>query len=144
MIKLDFSKALGLAGELIATEMRAKGPEYTGAIKSSVSWKIEGNKVIVSAQGEGVLETEYGKPAWILGEDEVDSVNVWEEFHGAERDRVVTYLQRQGIEVGTVESPIHITSYGRDTWRPWARPSLFNNKNKIIELIKSNVVVVSK
>jgi hypothetical protein len=119
-------------------QLRAKQlcPIDEGTLRNSITYKIEGDTVIIYSPLDYAKDMEYGKPPNPLGSSEKEDVEKWAKRHGLKSGRgVIKGIETKGIKVGTPANPIHITSLGRNSYRPFLRPALLQS----ISVIEKNV-----
>jgi hypothetical protein len=98
-------------------------------------------EVVVGTRGVPYAEhMEYGKPPGLLSSSEKDDVEDWARRHGLKSGKgVIWSLEHKGIKVGSPENPLHITSLGRNSYRPFLRPALLhvaNNPNAALRSVQ--------
>lgn len=126
-------------GALVKREAIRMCPVDRGELRASIDFRIEGNKVILYATAAHADEVEYGRPPSILSETEKDDLREWAKRHKANPGKIINYIQKKGIKVGTPENPLHITSYNRDSYRPFMRSAVHQSLPRIKEIIKKGV-----
>jgi hypothetical protein len=135
-IKIDLIPVEEKIGAAIKAEIIRMCPVDRGDLRRSIGFRVKGNVITWFSTDPKASDLEYGTPPEPLSPQEMADLANWAERHGASPFRIVKYIERHGIRVGTVENPLHITSYGRDSYRPFMRPGVFQN----IELIKNIII----
>ena len=138
-INIDLTPIEEKIGAFIKAEAIRRCPVDRGDLRRSIDFVIVGNTVIIIARDPKADELEYGRPPEPMSDAERAELEAWAERHGASPFRIVKYIQRHGIKVGSVEKPLHITSYGRDSYRPFMRPALFQNIEGIKNIVKEGL-----
>jgi len=138
-IKIDLTPVLNKIGAFVKREAMRKVPVDQGELKSSIDYEVKGNKVTIFAEAKHAEDMEYGKPPEPLNKSEKDDLTEWAKRHNASPRKIIKYIEKHGIKVGTPEKPLHITSYGRDSYRPFLRPSVYQNIGIIKEIIRKNI-----
>lgn len=141
-VKLDLTLALEKVGEYLIGEAKRLVPIDTGVLKSSITYKIgaNGHSVEVFSTLDYAEDMEFGKPPEPLSETEKEDVEKWAKRHGLKSGKgVIRSLETKGIKVGTATQPLHITSFGRNSYRPFLRPALYNNVAQIKKIIAANL-----
>ena len=136
-------KFLNILGAKIIENAMSKVPKDEGSLAKHLSWKVEGNTLSIFTFGIDYAEDmEYGKPAMKMDESEKKDIDDWAHRHGLKSGAgVAKHIEKYGIKVGAnktvesptiglsktaaVDSPAHITSLGRDSYRPFLRPAVF-------------------
>ena len=127
-------------GKLVQNKAKDMCPADTGKLRDSINYRLEGDDtVIIYSDDENAEAMEFGKPAEPLFGDEAFKILGWSERHQANVWGILNYLEKYGIEVGTVKTPLHITSYGRDSYRPFLRPAAHQSIPEMEEII-TNVI----
>lgn len=134
-------RILNRIGAFVRDEAKRRCPVDTGALRSSIQYKIDGDSVFIFSDNENAVAMEYGEPPKLLDEDEQESLTKWSERHGANPRGMIKYIQKEGIRVGTPKQPMHITGFGRNSYRPFMRPALYQNISKIKDIIREEVQV---
>jgi hypothetical protein len=113
-------------------------PIDEGFLKSHIYFKVEGNTVRIYTEGVDYAdEMEYGKPPSTLNKLEKEDIDKWAKRHGLKSGKgIIWSVEHKGIGIGSVENPKHITSFGRDSYRPFLRPAVHQTRNEIKEMIK--------
>lgn len=134
--------ALGKACAIVERSARQKAPKDEGELRRSITSKVE--------NGEGVVYTtyfeapyiEYGtglyaefgngrkEVPWVYVEGSDNPNPVKKVYTEQEADAAVEYLKDKGLDAKK--------SYGRHP-EPFMRPALYENKQKIMELLKGGV-----
>jgi len=140
-VKINLVPAMNKVGAFIKEKAIANCPVDRGDLRRSIDYRIEGNKIILFATDEKASDMEYGVPPEPLSDEEKQDLTGWAERHGAKPKKIIKYIQKHGIKVGTPEQPLHITSYGRDSTRPYLRPAVYQNLPEIVAMLKENVEV---
>jgi hypothetical protein len=129
-------------GETIKNKAIKMAPVDQGHLRSLIDYKIseDKNSVTVSCDLPYADDLEYGTPPEPLSSSEKESVRGWAQRHGARARGVIWHIETKGIKIGStqtveprdnqeitaaVQSPFHVTSYNRDSYRPFMRPALF-------------------
>lgn len=135
-------EALGKACAIVERSARQKAPKGEGELRRSITSKIE--------NGEGVVYTpyfeapyiEYGtglyaengngrkEVPWVYVEGSENPHPVKKTYTEEEADSAVAYLKGKGLDAKK--------SYGRHP-EPFMRPALYENKQKIMELLKGGI-----
>ena len=111
-------------------------PVDMGALRRSIDYRIENNKVTIFAEAEYAEDMEYGKPPEpVLGSEE-EELKGWAKRHKIPYKAVKKKLETKGIEVGTPESPLKTLG---GTYRPFMRPALLQSIPDIKIAIKEMV-----
>jgi hypothetical protein len=126
-------------GSLVSEKAIDMCPVDMGELRRSIGFRIEGNKVVIFASAEYAKDMEYGKPAEPLSTGEKEELKGWAKRHGASPKGMVNYIQKHGIKAGTPEQPLHITSFGRDSYRPFLRPALLQSLDEIKSIVKGGM-----
>ena len=128
-VKQLVAKKIGAA---IVKRAKQLVPVDTGALKQHIYFWMKGDKLIVGTRGYPYAEDmEYGKPPSKLNNVDKAEIKQWVKRHKVPENNVdratkgvINSLETKGIKVGTVENPLHITSFGRDSYRPFLRPAI--------------------
>ena len=125
------------AGETVGMVVKLKALELvpldTGQLKRSVDYKVEAKRVLIGTNVEHGLIMEYGAPPGVL--DPLPSeINAWRNRKGVKIPafKIINKLQEKGLAAGTVNAPIKTID---NKYRPWLRPALHQNKDKVAGLI---------
>lgn len=129
---------LNKIGALVQEKAIRLCPVDEGFLRSHIYFKIVGNTVKIYTEGvEYADKMEYGSPPLALSSKEKEEIERWAARHGLKSGKgVIHSLEKKGIKAGTVENPLHITSLGRDSYRPFLRPAVHQTKEEIKEIIK--------
>jgi len=142
----DELKDLGISvldkiGKEIVTRAKEKCPVNDGHLKSNITWDIKGDIVYVHTNNVPYADQmEYGRPPNIkLSESEKADIDKWALKHGLKSGKgVAISIEKRGIPVGAnrttsdahrintsaVNNPLHVTSLGRNSYRPFLRPAI--------------------
>lgn len=123
-------------GRLLKADAIRRCPVDQGDLRRSIDYRVEGNKVILFATDDNAEAMEYGTPPSPLSAAEKESLVGWSERHKANANSIIAYVKKHGIKVGTPTAPLHITSYGRDSYRPFLRPAIYLNLEEIKRIIQ--------
>jgi hypothetical protein len=128
-------------GAVVAERAINMAPVDTGELRSKIKYKKVGSNVVkIYADVPYADDLEYGRPPEPLNEDEKEGLRKWAERHGVKNpDGTVRYIEKHGLEVGTVDKPLHVTWLGRDSYRPFLRPALYQSIPYIREAIIADV-----
>lgn len=133
-------------GRMILDRAVDLSPKDQGNLMRNLDYEVKGNSVIIgtgvgtAASVDYADKMEYGSPPNLLSENEKQDVEEWAGRHGLKSGKgVIWSLEHKGIKVGTPENPLHITSYGRDSWRPFLRPALHQCMADINKLINKSI-----
>ena len=139
-LKLELTPILKKVGEFLVGEASRLVPIDLGILKNSLTYKVEGTSVIVYSPLDYAEDMEFGKPPEPLSKNEKEDVEAWAKRHGLKSGKgVIWKIEHKGIEVGTATKPLHITSLGRNSYRPFLRPALYNNVPQIKKIIKASL-----
>lgn len=145
---IDLQPILEEIGKMVKAEAIRMCPVDMGELRRSIGYRIEGDTVILFAHSDHATDMEYGRPPSPLSEgekgdfdDSVDAPTIhgWAKRHNASAKGIIWSLEHKGIKVGTAKKPLHITSYGRDSYRPFLRPAIYNNFSKIRQIIREGL-----
>ena len=136
--EIDWTPVLERVGAFIKAEAIKKCPVDEGELRRSIDFRIEGNDtVVLFANAPTAEDMEFGKPPEPLSEGEKAEVDAWAVRHGLNNGKsIIKYLEKEGIKVGTPTQPLHINSLGRNSYRPYLRPAVYMNIDKIRDIIK--------
>lgn len=130
-------KIMNAIGRVVVRKAVELCPVDMGQLRNSIKFRIEGNEVIIYTEGvEYADKMEYGSPPGVLDQGEKAQLTKWAERHGANPKGVIKFIEKKGIRVGTETSPLHITSFGRDSYRPFLRPAAHQAIPEIRAMIK--------
>jgi hypothetical protein len=138
-VVIDLTPVQHLVGAFVKREAIKNCPVDKGLMRAKVDYRIEGAKVILFCSDPNAADMEWGTPPSILSPVEAAELEAWSKRHKANPAHIISYIQKHGIKVGTAEQPLHITSYGRDSYRPFLRPAVFMNMQQIAEIIAQGV-----
>ena len=145
---INLQPILEKIGGLVKAEAIRMCPVDMGELRRSIDYRVDGDTVVLFALSDHATDMEYGRPPSPLSDmekgdfmDSIDSPTVhgWAKRHKANAKGVIWSLEHRGIKVGTPEKPLHITSYGRDSYRPFLRPAVYKNMSKIRQIIRDEV-----
>lgn len=103
-------------GKLVAETAKAKAPVETGELRDSITYRVEGNSVIIGTTCPYAPYQELGTGLFA--------------FHGDGRQTPWTYQDRNGVWHTTVGNHPH----------PFLEPALFENREAIVHLIKTAIL----
>lgn len=143
--ELKTERAMHEVGRFLKREAILKAPVDTGILRMNIDYRIEGDTIILVCTSPYAHEMEYGAPP---GVDDEESVIKWAERHKIKNPfGTVNYLNEKGVVVGSnktnndsdgntpaVQNPLHVTWQGRNSYRPFLRPAVFGNIDKIIKI----------
>lgn len=138
-IKVELQPILEKVGEFLVSESKRLVPVDNGILRTSITYRLgaNGTSVDVYSPLDYAEDMEFGKPPEPLSETEKEDVEAWAKRHGLKSGKgIIWSLEHKGIKVGTATQPLHITSLGRDSYRPFLRPALYNNIPQIKKIIK--------
>lgn len=143
--KLEFDKEvltekmLFEIGRVVKEKAIRMSPLDRGALRGHIFHKVVGDEVIIYTQGIKYADKmEYGAPPMKLSSNEKDDVEDWAHRHGLKSGRgVIKKLETKGIEVGTPQNPKHITSFGRNSFRPFLRPAAHQSQSEMKAVIRA-------
>jgi hypothetical protein len=105
-----------------------------------INYEIIGDRIVFTSDKDYSIEMEYGMPPLGEGnmsEAEKDDIEDWAHRHGLKSGKgIVKSIELKGIKVGTPEAPLHITSFGRNSYRPFLRPAIHQMEGEIKDLLK--------
>jgi hypothetical protein len=133
---------LNEVGKFIKIEAKRMCPKDKGELNASIDYNITGTTVHLFATAPQAEAMEYGTPPSPggLGSQERIDLTEWAKRHGANPKGVIKYIEKHGIKVSDDPfNPLHITSFGRDSYRPFLRPAVYMNLHKIGEIIASEI-----
>jgi hypothetical protein len=104
-MKLDLNPILKDIGEYVQFKAKENCPDYTGKLKDSIDYRVEGNTVIISAKGDGAVACEYGKPPWGLTNKDISDLTEWSDYREAPAPRIIGWIKKHGILVGDKKNP---------------------------------------
>ena len=82
----------------------------------------------------------HNTPPSPLDASEKEDIKEWSKRHGIKNWKgVVNHIETKGIKAGTPENPYHVTSFGRDSYRPFLRNSGYSSIPEIKEIIKKEL-----
>ena len=137
---INEQKILNRIGALVSAKAKEMCPFDKGDLINSIGYRIEGDTVIIFADASYASDLEYGTPPEPnMSEDTKEGLRDWANRKGVSPNKIVNYIKTKGIQVGTVENPLHITSYNRDSYRPYMRPALFQSVEDIKQIIKEEI-----
>lgn len=125
-------------GEAIKYRAKAMCPTDKGDLIASIDYNIDGDVIIIFATDESAEAMEFGLPPSILSPSEKGNITNWAKRHGIKNPKKTSkYIETHGIEVGTVDNPLHVIWQGRNNFRPFLRPAIYQvmyqaNLNKIL------------
>lgn len=128
-------KLLEKLGRKIVERAIQLAPIDNGELRRSIGYEVEGDILTVYAKAEQAQAMEYGEPPGELTQADKQDLRKWSERHKANPGKIINYIKKKGIVVGTPENPIHITSYKRDSWRPFLRPAFHQRLAEIQEIL---------
>ena len=126
-------------GALIKQRAIEKCPTDNGSLRQSIDYEIKGDTLYLVANSEGAHDMEYGRPPSPMNAAEEQDLTKWAERHKANPQRIVKYIKDKGIKVGTPENPLHITSYGRDSYRPFLRPAIYETLPEFKRIVPKEI-----
>ena len=139
-LKLDLEPVLNAIGDFVVGEAVKHCPVDRGDLRRSIRYEIHGNEVVIIADAPGAESMEYGEPPHELNAAEKADVDKWAKRHGLESGFwVAQSIKKHGIKVGTPTEPLHITSLGRDSYRPYLRPAVYKNLGVIKRIVAENI-----
>ena len=129
-----------IGGMLVGKAIR-NAPVDLGHLRANIKYKIEGNEVVLYTEGVPyATDLEYGRPPEKLDAAEKKSIDEWAQRHGLKSGKGVAWkIEHKGIEVGTKEQPLHITSFHRNSYRPFIRPAIYQSKTEIKNIVKEEM-----
>ena len=139
---IDLEPILDRIGAFVKEKAMRNCPIDQGELKSSIKYEIvNGDTVRIYADAAHAEDMEYGRPPSPLSKSDKDQLESWSKRHKANPRKIIKYVEDKGIKVGSKENPLHITSYGRDSYRPFLRPAVYQNLDEIkriaVEALKS-------
>lgn len=131
-------KILEKAGSIVKEKAIKLCPVDKGQLRLSIHYEVNvaRQEVRIFSDLPYSDDIEYGTPPGEVTNDERGALREWSERHGANPGKIIKYIERHGIKVGTEEKPLHITSYGRDSYRPFLRPAAHQSVPLIKEAIR--------
>lgn len=123
-------------GSAIVTKAIRASPIDTGILRSKIKYEIDGNILHIICDVPYAQDMEYGTPPGELNDSEKENLTGWADRHKASAKRIIKYIEKEGIKVGTPENPMHITSYGRNSYRPFMRPAILQTIANVDDLLK--------
>lgn len=133
------NKILDKIGYLVEEKSIRLAPTDKGIMRNRIGHRVENNRVVIYCDIEYAEDMEFGRPPSILSETDKKQLDEWSERHNADPERIKKYIQKKGIKVGTPENPLHITSYGRNSYRPFLRPAIHQSIPEIENIIKKEL-----
>lgn len=139
-IVIDVVPILERIGSLVKRDAIRKCPVDMGNLRRSIDYRVEPGEVIIFSYDKNAEAMEFGMPPGPLTKEEKGSpddgidaptVHGWAKRHDASAKGIIWSLEHRGIKVGTAEEPLHITSFGRDSYRPFLRSAAFQNISAI-------------
>ena len=119
---------LNKAGLLIEGKAKEMAPIDLGMMRVSISYRIEGNSVLIGTDIPYATFMEFGRPP---GKGPpISAIEGWAKRHGIDPFLVQRAIKRRGIPVGTVDNPLF--TYG--TYRPFLRPAAHRSVTRIKEI----------
>jgi len=131
-------KMLFEIGRVVKEKAIRMAPLDMGNLRGHIYHRVEGDEVIIYTQGVDYADKmEYGSPPVKLSSSEKEGLEGWAHRHGLKSGKgVVKYLEKNSIKVGTPTNPMHITSLGRNSFRPFLRPALHQSKGEMKTIVK--------
>lgn len=137
----NLEQALGKACALVERSAKQLAPKDTGALRRSITSKIEGDKGIVYTPLEYAPYVEYGtglyaedgngrkEVPWVYVEGGSSDGKSKKTVYASEADAyaAAAFLQSKGLDARV--------SYGREP-HPYLRPALYENRQNIIRVMK--------
>jgi len=119
-------------GKAVQLQAKQLVPVDKGPLMASITYRIDGEDVVIFSNLPYAEDMEYGRPPGLLGEGDKEELLDWGKRHGLNQNqskKVIKHIETKGIEVGTPTDPKHVTSLGRDSYRPFLRPALNQTMN---------------
>ena len=149
-----FHKALHNVGVFVRKEARRLCPTDSGELKARMQFKTAKRSVTIFNDTPYAVDMEYGRPPEAMGRpvsiEEQERILDWAVRHDAKNPYgVVQSVRYRGIapyggtysESETVaKNPLHITSFGRNSFRPFLRPAIYNNLPEIRDIMLKSIV----
>jgi len=131
-------------GEYLIGEAKKLCPLDMGHLRNSISCRVDGDSVTIFSPLDYAEDMEYGKPPEPLSGTEKEDVREWAKRHKIKNaEGVIRNLEHRGIRVGTVESPMHITSFRRNSYRPFLRPAIHRSHAGVNKIIMQGLMELS-
>lgn len=139
----QIEKAMGQACALVERAAKTKAPKEDGELRRSITSKVENGVGIVYTPYEIAPYIEYGtglyaeegngrkEVPWVYVEGSSNDSPVKKTYTEDEADSAVAFLRSKGLDARK--------SYGRHP-EPYMRPALYENKQKILEILKGGLV----
>lgn len=139
----NLDDALGKACAMVERSAKQKAPKGEGALRRSITSKVEDNQGVVFTPLFYAPYVEYGtgiyaedgkgrqNVPWVYVEGSTKESSSSKTYTEQEAEATVQYLRSKGLEA--------YKSYGRKP-EPFMRPALYENREKILELIKGELV----
>ena len=129
---------LFLIGRRVLERAKRMAPHDQRKLWDSLHSEVVGDEVRIFTSGcDYADKMEYGSPPVKLSSSEKEGLEGWAHRHGLKSGKgVVKYLEKNGIKVGTPTNPMHITSLGRNSFRPFLRPALHQSKGEMKTIVK--------
>lgn len=131
-------------GKRIVEHAVEKAPVDLGALRLGIKHRIDGNTLVVYCDIPYAENLEYDKGP--IQNVNKEAIRDWVRRHNQGKDSlaitrgVIKSLQTKGIRVGTVANPLHITSFGRNSYRPFLRPAVHKVMNTDVGRIIEGVL----
>lgn len=120
-----WDEVMSFIGERIVETAIKKAPSDLGELRRSIQYNIQGNVLTISCDVPYAEHLEWNKGPMPNVDENV--IRDWVRRHNKYKEnpaavkRIMNQLTTKGIAVGTVEKPLHITSWGRNSYRPFLR-----------------------
>ena len=128
-----------MIGDVVVKRAFRLAPNDTSEMANKINYRIEGDSIFIYCDSDHAYDMEYGRPPGDLSSSEKEDINDWARRHGIKNGRgVAKTIERSGIKAGTPQNPMHITSFGRNSYRPFMRPALIQSLPIIKKIIRSS------
>jgi len=126
-------------GALVSGKAKELCPFDKGDLIQSIKYKVEGNLVTIYSDLDYAEDMEYGRPPEPLSETEKQDLTEWAHRHGTNPKTTIKNIEQKGIKVGTETNPLHVTSLGRDSYRPFLKPAGFESIADMRQIIMEEI-----
>lgn len=129
------NRILTRIGALVENRAKRLCPVDYGDLRTSITFRIEGDTVFIYSPLDYAKDMEYGTPPDTLTDAGEANLKDWAERHGLPSGAVIKKIRREGIKVGTPKNPMETES----GYRPFLRPALLQSYARIREIIREEM-----
>lgn len=129
-------RILSRIGSVIKLRAMQLAPIDLGLLRASIKFEIVGDEVIIYCDAPYANDMEYGTPPSPLTDAEKKELEGWADRHGLPAYPIIKKIEREGIKVGTPESPLKSPN---GTYRPFLRPALYQSMPYIKKIISEEL-----